>query len=108
MELPNKRLLLFSNAKAAVATKSLVVTGKEGKRTVAKKLRKLVEQGLLSMENGHSGSLWRLCGFDPSEYLKKQREIANIKFLSVVYLGSTSTFSSKQRFSARDHVIFCY
>ena len=100
IKLPNKRLLLFSNAKAAVAAKSLVVTGKEGKRTVAKKLKKACRTRLLSTEMAIQGVFGDFVALTLRVFKETEgystatgllQKIANIKFLSVVYLGSTST-----------------
>ncbi|XP_068690462.1 E3 SUMO-protein ligase KIAA1586-like [Montipora foliosa] len=86
-----------SYAKAAVAAKSLVVTSKEGKRVVAKKLKKACRTHWLSTEMAIQGIFGDFVPLTQTLRVFKETEgdstatgllqqIANIKFLSVVYL----------------------
>ena len=84
-------------AKAAVAAKSLLVTSKEGKRVVTKKLKKACKTPWLSTEMAIQGIFGDFVPLTQTLRVFKETEgdstatgllqqIANIKFLSVVYL----------------------
>lgn len=86
-----------SYAKAAVAAKSLLVTSKEGKRVVAKKLKKACRTRWLSTEMAIQGIFQDFVPLTQTLRVFKETEgdstatgllqqKANIKFLSVVYL----------------------
>lgn len=86
-----------SYAKAAVAAKSLLVTSKEGKRVVAKKLKKACRTRWLSTEMAIQGIFQDFVPLTQTLRVFKEpkgdstatgllQQIANIKFLSVVYL----------------------
>lgn len=86
-----------SYAKAAVAVKSLAVTGKEGKRAIAKKMKKACRTRWLSTEMAIQGVFEDFVPLTQTLRVFKETEgdstatgllqqTANIKFLSVVYL----------------------
>ena len=110
-----------SYSKAAVAVKSLVVTGKEGKRAIAKKLKKACRTRWLSTKMAIQGVFEDFVPLTQTLRVFKETEgdstatgllqqTANIKFLSVVYLlhEVLPPLSHLSKAFQQGTVIFCY